>query len=231
MKPNKQKILTLLSVMALTLSSAAQATLFSRGTDMVYDDVLDVTWLKDANYAQTSGHDVDGRMNWAAANAWAGGLTVGGYTDWRLTDVKPVNNTAFNDAFSYNGSTDIGYNNNSTQSEMGYMFFQNLGNLSVFNTSGVLRSGSSGVDWGVTNTGLFDNLQNFVYWSAVEYAPNTLNAWGFNTNFGFQHNDPKGHEFYAWAVRSGDVTVVPVPAAVWFMGSALFGLVGFARKR
>ncbi len=42
---------------------------------MVYDDVLDITWLADANYAQTSGYDSDGRMNFSAANTWAAGLS------------------------------------------------------------------------------------------------------------------------------------------------------------
>lgn len=51
-------------------STAAQASLFSRaGGTMIYDDVLGITWLKDANYAQTSGFDADGRMNWETAVA------------------------------------------------------------------------------------------------------------------------------------------------------------------
>ncbi len=44
---------------------------------------------------------------------------------------------------------------------------------------------------------------SYVYWSAVEYAPNTNNAWAFNTNNGNQNNNNKNNEFYAWAVRSG----------------------------
>ncbi len=38
---------------------------------MLYDDVLDVTWLQDANYAKTSNYDLDGRMDFTAANTWA----------------------------------------------------------------------------------------------------------------------------------------------------------------
>lgn len=48
----------------LSLSGAAQATLIDRGGRMIYDDVLDITWLQDANYAMTSGHDADGRSQW-----------------------------------------------------------------------------------------------------------------------------------------------------------------------
>ena len=35
----------------------------------------------------------------------------------------------------------------------------------------------------------------------------------------------------AWAVQSGDVGAVPVPAAVWLFGSGLLGLVGVARRK
>jgi len=64
------------TVMALTLSlgllsTGAQAVLIDRGGGLIYDDVLDLTWLQDANYAQTSGHDADGRMTWNNAVAWA----------------------------------------------------------------------------------------------------------------------------------------------------------------
>ncbi|HED39985.1 MAG TPA: hypothetical protein ENJ13_06100 [Chromatiales bacterium] len=51
------------SVLLLGLASTAQATLFNRGGGMIYDDVLDITWLQDANYAVTSDYA-------AANNQW-----------------------------------------------------------------------------------------------------------------------------------------------------------------
>ena len=45
-------------------------------TDAYYDTDLNVTWLSNAN--------INGRMNWADATAWAGGLTFGTYSGWRL---------------------------------------------------------------------------------------------------------------------------------------------------
>ena len=48
------------------------------------------------------------------------------------------------------------------------------------------------------------NAGSYVYWSGTEYAPNTNNAWNFNTNDGNQNNDDKNNEFFAWAVRPGD---------------------------
>jgi len=65
MKLTKQKVLSILTVASLTLSGISQASLYDRGEGLIYDDVLDVTWLKDANYAKTSGHDADGRMTWS----------------------------------------------------------------------------------------------------------------------------------------------------------------------
>ncbi len=193
------------SLIGINISGSAQATLIDRGDGMIYDDVLDVTWLQDANYAQTSGYDADGRMTWEDANAWAAGLNYGGYNDWRLPDVQPVDDVAINYNLSYDGSTDRGYNITSRQSEMAYMFHINLVNLSSYQTDGTLRSGSGGVNWGVTNMGLFTNLKNSIYWSEVEYALNPSIAWAFETSVGFQNFYSMSSRFYAWAVRSGDV--------------------------
>jgi hypothetical protein len=41
------------------------------------------------------------------------------------------------------------------------------------------------------------------YWSGTEYAPNTNNAWNFNTDNGNQNNNDKNNQLYALAVRSG----------------------------
>ena len=104
---------------------------------------------------------------------------------------------------------------------MAYMFHENLGNLSAYDTSGAARGGSSGTDWGVINTGLFNNLENYIYWTAVEFAPSPF-AWAFTSYSGYQDLSDKDNEFYAWAVRSGDVNVsaVPVPAqyGYWVAG-------------
>jgi len=81
----------------------ADAALVSRlGGQAYYDDVANLTWLADANYANTSGYAaananglgfnsnnisaVTGTMGWQAANAWASQLTVGGVSGWRLAD-------------------------------------------------------------------------------------------------------------------------------------------------
>jgi len=66
----------------------SRAELINRGTYdgvmLIYDSVQRLTWLGDANWAKTSGFDLDGEMTWTEARAWAGRLTIGGFSDWRL---------------------------------------------------------------------------------------------------------------------------------------------------
>ncbi len=63
----------LIGACALTLaaSSSANAALVDRGGGLIYDTILNVTLLQDANYAMTSGASTDGRMTWSEAVAWA----------------------------------------------------------------------------------------------------------------------------------------------------------------
>lgn len=140
----------------LGLSGAAKATLIDRGNGLTYDDDLNITWLQDANYAKTSGYDSDGRMNWSEAKTWAENLVYGGYDDRRLPIA--IDTGASGCQFSFNG-TDCGYNVNPNTSELAHLFFVEPGNLSAYDTSGTVRGGSSGVDWGIVNTGPFTNLQ------------------------------------------------------------------------
>lgn len=220
-------------VIAAFFTASAQAALYDRGNGMIYDDVLDITWLQDANYAQTSGYDDDGRMTWSDANTWAANLSYGGYDDWRLASANLDN--AANPCQAYDGSCDIGPNN--TTGEMGHMFYNNLGNLSFFNADG---SGPQD-GWGLSNTSFTDavdgdtvsilNLLAGYYWLAEESIPDLNYGWAFSPLNGRQHNvHAKTGDLNAWAVRDGDISSVPVPGAVWLFCSALLTLVGVKRK-
>ncbi len=48
----KQNVLPLLLVGGLSMSGASQAALIDWGSGLIYDDVLDVPWLQDANYSK-----------------------------------------------------------------------------------------------------------------------------------------------------------------------------------
>lgn len=222
---------TLALVGASVITLSANAALYDRGNGMIYDDVLDITWLQDANYAQTSGYDADGRMTWAEANTWADQLSYGGFDDWRLPSANLVNGAS--PCTAYDGSCDYGYNN--TTGELGHMFYTDLGNLGYYDASGSTQSG-----YGVTNSSFTDgdsgdsvsilNLQNYVYWYSEEYAPDDEDAWAFYANYGQQRNSYKDVSRNVWAVRAGDVSPVPVPAAAWLFGTALLGLAGVKRR-
>jgi hypothetical protein len=228
-----KKMAAVVAAMGVLASASAQATLYDRGGGLIYDDVLKITWLEDANYAKTSGYDGDGRMNWGAAKAWAAGLSYFDslrnvtWSDWRLPTVNPVG-AAFNYDWSNNGTTDYGYGNTSPNSEMAYMYYVNLGNLGYCTpdngspTSCNVQSG-----WGLASTGPFDNLQ-FDYWSGTAIAPRPASAaWNFFTDVGYQASTLQLIELFAWAVRPGDVAAaeaVPAPGSLVLLGAGLLAM-------
>jgi len=161
-----------------------------------------LTWLADANAAGTV-------MTWLDANSWATGLTIDGVSGWRLPDTLQPDASCD----SQNGSVSYGYN--CTGSEMGNMFY----NVPE-NTAGSL-----------SNAGPFSNVQSNIYWSATETAPSSGDAFAFDISFGNQVYGFKSYTVYAWAVQSGDVSAMPVPATAWLFGSGLIGLVGFAKRK
>jgi hypothetical protein len=91
-------------------------------------------------------------------------------------------------------------------------------------------AGSSIADSHNDSYNLFTNVQSYVYWSGSEYAPDPDLAWTFHTGFGLQGPSGKANQYYAWAVRPGDVAAVPVPGAFWLFGSALVALTGLKRR-
>lgn len=207
-----KKVGLTLATMGLLSSGVLQAALYDRGGGLIYDDVLNITWLADANYAQTSGYDSDGAMNFSAANTWAGDLSYGGYSDWRLPT-----------ALNQDGSGPcVGHS--CTNSEMGHMYYNNMG----ASFGGGILSGSN-----TTNLALFTNLQSDIYWSGTVYALAPTNvAWDFITFSGIQANHRQNFEFYAWAVRPGDVSAaVPEPETHAMLLAGLGLLVGVARWR
>ena len=218
--------------------NTANATLWERTNNLVYDDVLDITWLKSANIAQSSGYganyDVLGRMTWEESMGWIDYLndrSYLGYNDWRLPHINPANGISYNNSLSYDGSTDRGYNNMTQQSELAYMYYVNLNNIAYYDNYG--HPSQSG--WDVKNAGPFTDLDfsiNSVYWSETVYNLRDDAAWSFGFYRGYQSGNSNTDMCYAWAVRDGDVTApVPEPSTILLMGIGLLGLIGIKTRK
>ncbi|WP_324780888.1 Lcl domain-containing protein [Thiobacillus sedimenti] len=202
-------LITSTLLVAGLISGAAQAALVDRGGGLIYDTDLDVTWLKDANYAKTSGYDADGLMTWSEATTWAANLSYFDavrnvtYADWRL----PTSDTTCG-AF------------NCSNSEMGHLFYNELGGT----------GGQSILTSGDPDLAKFTNFRNSLYWSGTEYAPDPAYAFVFDTNYGLQGVGSKYGSTYALAVRPGDVAALP-EAQTYALMLAGLGLVRWRARR
>lgn len=224
--------LAVASLVAAAVSGAAQAALIDRGGGLIYDSDLNVTWLADANYAQTSDYDADGLMTWNEATAWVTGLayydSVRGvtYSDWRLPSTTDLGSPACN--FAYVG-TNCGYNIK-YKGEMAHLFYDELGNVAIYDETGHSRFG-----WNLSNIGPFKNLQEYGYWSGTEYwissdPPLPISSWVFTFDAGGQYLNEKTNGLFALAVRDGDVTPVPEPSSWTMMLVGIALLVRLSRK-
>jgi hypothetical protein len=199
------------------------AALHDRGGRMIYDDVLNITWLADANYAKTSGHDADGLMNWYDAMNWASNLVFGGSDDWRLPSALNQDGTGPCGTFyPYSGGQHwfSVYDNRCDSSELGFMYYHNLGGGAP---NPVLTSATN-----TSNLNLFTNILGYQsapnYWTGTEHLDpsNPNNSWQFTMRDGAQWIGDRNYEFGAWAVRDGDV---PEPGSLALLGLGL-GLMG-----
>ncbi|MGY6275222.1 hypothetical protein [Methylomonas sp. MgM2] len=218
-----------LSVCSSLMIESAHAQLFDRGGGLIYDSDLNVTWLADANYAQTSGYDSDGRMNWNEANVWVAGLeyhdTVRNvtYSDWRMPTMVDLGAQGCNYAYS---GTDCGYNVDTASSELASLFYGALGNKALVNASGQqqLEYGLIDDPNNPNDESLFSNLLADYYWFGTPYNQSGTYAWSFRFVTGEQkYHLAAGSLMRVMAVRDGDVAPVPLPGAVWLFGAPLLG--------
>jgi len=226
------------------MAGMAQAALTTIGTacyggsdyNLIYDDDDTghggggLVWL---DYTHSS-------ATWQNQKDWASGLgasltvtlespihtDIDWTTGWRLPDtvdgpyVHGYEGDPDNDGlYTYTA----GYN--LANSEMGHLFYTELGNLGYVDTSGNLQSG-----YGLQNTGDFDNLIACWCWSGKEYVdPDSV--WGFWMDRGHQSVTGKSYHRYGLAVRSGQVSTVPLPGAIYLFGSGLIGLASLKRRK
>lgn len=197
----KKFLLFLYAIAMLTLYNGySYATLIDRGGGLVYDMVLDITWLQDAKYVQTSGDHWYFALTWHDARTYVSNLVYYDsvrdvfWDDWRLPSALNIDGTWPDTEYV-------------TQSEMGHLRWV-------------------GEHITEDNPGPFINLQDTYYWlaeSSEGYGVGT--AWMYDMNFGYQYdtaNQLNTHMFLP--VRDGDVAPVPEPATILLLGSGLISL-------
>lgn len=194
-------------------SPPSSGNLIALGGGMIYDPDRNITWLQDANYANTShyvtpgGRDVtltNGQMTWAEAMTWAQNLVYGGSNDWRLpTTLQPDPTCSLGSSFGYN----------CTGGELGHLYYIHLGNTP---------------DDSALNFGPFTNVTTNYWTSTAAGAPD--NYWGFIFNGGSVTGYQRvfcdvactpGFLNNAWAVRDGGAPTTTVTIQVLADNSGL----------
>lgn len=200
----------LLAVCAMSMASGVSATLIDRGNGLIYDDVLDITWLQDAN--------LDGLKTGFDAVAWADTLVYEGYDDWRLPYISVAAGAGplsiAQGAVECATATEAECRDN----ELGYMYYYNMDGTGN-------NTGTQTVD-GIDLT----NVQ-FVHWSGT--ANDTFFAWVFVFEPGFKTVVNELSGFGAWAVRPGDSLSVPAtePTVTTLLALGLLGTGLGVRRR
>jgi hypothetical protein len=221
----------------LGMTAVAHATMFVDRTvsyggmvsNLIYDDILDITWLDYTRSADTMAN----QEAWVADLSFEFDGTT--YADWRL----PVSYNANNGLdFANDGSGTTGYG--VTSSEMGHLF-HDLGNVGHRDENGVNRGDGT---WGLLNSGSFINLDagSDFYMSGTKLYSNSDSPIDFNFQYGLQysHSSNSGQaEWLALAVMDGRIvstgssnpTPTPEPATMLLFGAGLICLAAFKVKK
>lgn len=245
---NKNKVnqvgISAITVVLSAISINAHATLTNynvNNTELVYSSVSDVTWTKDANLLGTlisnstdkDGNGVKDVIEAIVAVGVANSLTVGfssfndnGLTTW-LGALAYVN---YLNSVNYGGSSKwyiptVVYNTFGTTFNInGADKGEELRELFYSEQIGTAVNG-------FLNTTIFDNEQNYAYWTGTEYSSNSMNVWGFFTPSRLQYEFSKSDQLFTWAVTPGQISAVPEPESVAMLLAGLVLVGGVVRRR
>ena len=239
-------VFTLITTASANLTVIGQGTITMAGgsgggvgqtVDLVYSSLLDASILNFSNDSDTWSGQVNWTSNMMVDIDLNGDMTtdIPGVIGWRLPETYESRINMSGD-IGWEGDPDgDGYynykygHNMDLSSEMARLFYDELGNLGFWDTNGNYQSGN-----GLNNKGPLTALEETFYWSST-YSPSTSIAWYFAADEGYQGFIPKHKDISKGLAvlpnfGSQYVPNVPVPAAVWLLGSGLLGLIGIRRR-
>jgi hypothetical protein len=214
------KVLLFLLILCVFCLENSNAALIDRGAGLIYDDVLNITWLQNANYIEAAGQP--GRSTWGGAMAWADQLAYYDpirnvtWSDWRLP-------TTINRSITFGQKL---YDTNPTiDNEMAYMYYINLELEADYNPN--INNAPIPV---LPADSLIQNLVFRGYWTGTPADGPRGQAWYLHFHQGWESIENPDNLLRAWAVRDGDVASVPIPGAILLFGSGLVGIICRKRK-
>lgn len=225
-------------ILAATLcwAGTASATLIDRGNGMIYDSAQNLTWLKDTNYAKTSGYDSDGLMSWDDAMAWVQNLTYGGHDDWRLPRITyyqsfPSGSVVLGGGFTIGSFTTFTIDGAIDSVQDSPILDGGIGLITseIWSAEAVMCHpfpGTLGAIFCQRPLSPFENITSEPFWYGIDDGNSAWASGSFLSLYPAALY-PKSESFQAWAVRDGDVAGVPEPQslALSILGLACMGYV------
>jgi hypothetical protein len=200
----------------LAWGGLAQAALIDRGSGMIYDSDLDITWMQDAGGTRLP------QFTQADARAAAGALNINGIGGWRLPSMDVNGDGVVVDCAASSVSVQSCKDN-----EFGFLFQYEL-------AGAVVQTGPSTGTARIGNV-VFLNISigaggNSGYWSDTNdvFGQDPRDAWWYEPGNRAQGVDFADEWRHWWAVRAGDVAE---PATVALIGIALLCGLGASRRR
>ena len=203
-------IFGLAATVLLTFSGAANGALINIGSatydgsvyNLFYEDDQNLVWL-DYTHSQAL---------WGPQNTWASTLGSNLTVELKEGYSSTINwNTGWRLPIAGDAPVNWSYD---TSSEMGYLNYVSLGN-----PAGGLPP---------YDLSPFVELGDYDYWLGT--AAPASQAWIYGFNPGLLYKDNQSAFYWGLAVHPGTVSAVPIPGAVWLLGSGLICLVGLTRK-